>query len=493
MLKMMSDMSDKMLGEVNGRVGEITHIVGEMNGRMGEISQIVNSHSQSIATLETQVGQMANTLNKREEGKLPSQLVVNPKGLYMVNEETSHQHVQSITTLRSGKLVHNQVREKKDKHTEVLETLQKDEGKQVINDTSTDPSSETPYVPKAPFPEWLKAPSHFGKQGEKIQAMMEVFKQVKISIPLLDDIQQVPAYAKFLKDLCTQRRKSRNHIPKKVLLTKHVSSLIQHNTPAKFKDPGAPTISCIIKQIEIDKALLDLGAEVNLLPYLVYQQLGLGELKPTTVILQLANRSIKKPRRIIEDVIIKVDKFFFPMDFIVLDTKLAPHPERLILIILGRPFLATANACINCQTGVMEISFGNTKVRLNIFNAFQHAPDQNECFFVDYIEEYVEDSLPGLLANDLLEACLAHFGFEDFDTDQYVEKVHDLLEKVASTDFHPWRLPKEPLPLTSSTLPIPSLESAPKVELKPLSDKLKYAFLGINDTLPVIIASNLQK
>jgi methyl-accepting chemotaxis protein len=69
---MMSDMLDRMVGEVNGKVGEITHIVGEMNGRMGEISQTVNSHSQSIAKLEIQVVQMANTLNRREEGKLPS-------------------------------------------------------------------------------------------------------------------------------------------------------------------------------------------------------------------------------------------------------------------------------------------------------------------------------------------------------------------------------------------------------------------------------------
>ena len=129
----------------------------------------------------------------------------------MVNEETSpHQHVQSITTLRSEKLVDNKVENKKDEQTEALETMQRDNGKQVINDTfsSADPSLEAPYVPQAPFPERLKAPSHFGKQGEKIQAMMEVFKQVKINIPLLDAIQQVLAYAKFLKDLSTQKRKS---------------------------------------------------------------------------------------------------------------------------------------------------------------------------------------------------------------------------------------------------------------------------------------------
>jgi hypothetical protein len=127
-----------------------------------------------------------------------------------------------------------------------------------------------------------------------------------------------------------------------------VSSLIQHSTPPKFKDPGASTISCIIGQKEIDKALLDIGAGVNLLPYSVYQQLGLGEPKPTIVILQLAGWSIKKPRGIVENVIIKVDKFFFLMDFIILDIKPVPHPERLISVILRHPFLATANACINC-------------------------------------------------------------------------------------------------------------------------------------------------
>jgi hypothetical protein len=180
------------------------------------------------------------------------------------------------------------------------------------------------------------------------------------------------------------------------------------------------------------------------------------------------------------------------VDFIVLDTKPIPNPKTLIPVILGLPFLATANACINCRTGVMEISFGNMKVRLNIFNAFQHAPDQNECFFVDNIEEYVEDSLPSLLTWDPLEDCLTHFGSEDFNTNQYIDEVNALLETAASANFHPWRLPKESLPLTSSTPPVPSLESPPKLELKPLPDKLKYAFLGSNDTLPVIIASDLQ-
>ena len=105
-------------------------------------------------------------------------------------------------------------------------------------------------------------------------------------------------------------------------------------------------------------------------PYSVYQQLGLGELKPTSTVLQLTSQSIRRPLRIVEDVIIKVDKFYYPIDFIVLDTKPIPNPEKKIPIILGRPFLTTANACINCQIGDMKISLWNMKIRLNIFNIF---------------------------------------------------------------------------------------------------------------------------
>jgi hypothetical protein len=102
----------------------------------------------------------------------------------------------------------------------------------------------------------------------------------------------------------------------------------------------------------IERALLDLGASVNLLPYSVYLQLGLGELKPTSMTIQLADRSVKRPRGIIEDVLVKVDKFYFPMDFVVLDTEPVQNVRIQIPVILGWPFLAMANALINCRTGV---------------------------------------------------------------------------------------------------------------------------------------------
>jgi hypothetical protein len=149
--------------------------------------------------------------------------------------------------------------------------------------------------------------------------------------------------------------KRKNNVPKKAFLTEQVSSILQCKLPINYKDPKCLTISCMIKANQIERALLDLGASMNLSPYSIYLQLGLGELKPTSMTLQLANRSVKRPRGIIEDVLIKVDKFYFPVDFIVIDTKPVHNVGSQIPIILGQPFLVTANAENNCRTGEMKI------------------------------------------------------------------------------------------------------------------------------------------
>ena len=107
---------------------------------------------------------------------------------------------------------------------------------------------------------------------------------------------------------------------KKAFLTEQVSAIIQCKSPVKCKDPGYPTISVMIEGTCVEKALLDFGASVNLLPYSVYKQLILGELKPTSITLSLADRSMKIPRGMIENVLVQVDKFYYPVDFVVLDT-----------------------------------------------------------------------------------------------------------------------------------------------------------------------------
>ena len=111
---------------------------------------------------------------------------------------------------------------------------------------------------------------------------------------------------------------------------------------------------------------MDLGASVNLLPYSVFVKLGLGELHLTPVVLHLVDRSMKIPRGIVEDVLIQVDKFYFPVDFIVIDTQPIRDSRKHIPIILNQPFLATANAHIQCRIGNMQLSFSNMTMELNV-------------------------------------------------------------------------------------------------------------------------------
>jgi hypothetical protein len=325
------------------------------------------------------------------------------------------------------------------------------------------------FVPKAPYPERLQAP----KNGGKLEDILEVFKQVQINIPFLDTIQQIPSYAKFLKDLVTVKRKT--NVPKKAFMIEQVSAILQCKLPLKYKDPRCPTITCMIGVSQIERALLDLGESVNLLPYSVYLQLGLGELKPTSMTLQLADRSVKIPRRIVEDVLIKVDKFYFSMDFIVLDTEPVQVVGTEILVILRRLFLATANALINCRSGVMKISFGNMTVELNIFQIKKQPLDYDQMNQVCLIEEIIDEVIEESSIENLLEACLAQFG-KDLDLEKLMEEADALLETT---------------PLLSSEKEETTVSDSSTKELKLLPNSLKYKFLGPADSLPVIIASDL--
>ena len=147
----------------------------------------------------------------------------------------------------------------------------------------------------------------------------------------------------------------------------------------KYKDLGSPTISVNIGGTCVERALLDSGASVNLLPYSVYKRLGLGELKSTTITLSLADRSVKIPKGIVEDVLVKVDKFYYPVDFVVLDTEPMATEANYVPIILGRPFLATSNVIINFRNGVMQLTFGNMTLELNIFHlSNKHEPPEEQ-------------------------------------------------------------------------------------------------------------------
>ncbi|XP_063946059.1 uncharacterized protein LOC135151507 [Daucus carota subsp. sativus] len=248
-------------------------------------------------------------------------------------------------TLKSGKVLGNNATDAK--HDDSVEPSGNEEisdDKESDNDKVSPPraSPEKSHIhPQPPFPQ------RFQKQKQDVQfkKFLNVLKQLHINIPLVEALEQMPNYVKFMKDILTKKRRLGEF--ETVALTKECSSFLQHKLPTKMKDPGSFTIPCTIGDSYCGMALCDLGASINLMPMSVFRKLGIGEVRPTTVTLQLADRSLAHPEGKIEDVLVKVDKFIFPADFIVLDYE----ADREVPIILGRPFLATGRTLIDmCKT-----------------------------------------------------------------------------------------------------------------------------------------------
>ncbi|KAJ9162578.1 hypothetical protein P3X46_022340 [Hevea brasiliensis] len=216
----------------------------------------------SIQNIEKQIGQLASSVSKLEaqgSGKLPSQIVMNPR------------ENASAIVLQSGKEVDNQTPH---------ESMKKK--KQGAKESKV-PEANNSILP--PFPNSLAKT----KIEEQEKEILETFRKVEVNIPLLDVIKQVPRYTKFLKELCTTRRKLRNN--KNISVGRNVLALIQRKLPPKCKDPGSFSIPCKIGDSRFESAMADLGASINVMSYSVFQTLNLGPLKETSVTIQLADRS----------------------------------------------------------------------------------------------------------------------------------------------------------------------------------------------------------
>ncbi|XP_015965602.1 uncharacterized protein LOC107489363 [Arachis duranensis] len=163
------------------------------------------------------------------------------------------------------------------------------------------------------------------------------------------------------------------------MLTKECSALIQKGLPPKLKDPGSFFLPCTIGNITIDKALCDLGASINLMPYSMMRRLCIEEVKPTHISLELVNKSLVFPKGVIENLLVKVDKFIFQADFVILDL----DEEGGDSIILGRPFLATARAIIDIEQGELTLRVNDEKITLNVFQEAQHTVEEKSCIRVE--------------------------------------------------------------------------------------------------------------
>jgi hypothetical protein len=443
-------------------------IVKFMANNMAKFQQETQTN---IQDLQTTIGQLVN------KGKLPSQTETNPKANV------------SVVTLRSGKEleeVKKKVHEEEDE-LEVTPTIveeKKSEDKEI--------KMKTPEaIPCAP-----PFPSRFDKtkRENEEKEILDTFRKVQVNIPLLDAIKQIPRYAKFLKELCTNKKKLKGN--EKVSMGQNVSAVLQKRLPPKCKDPGMFTIPCKVGSIEVKQAMLDLGASINVMPYALYTSLNVGPLKTTGVIVQLADRSIVYPKGVIEDVLVQVNDLVFPADFYVLDME-DNKTSKSDMILLGRPFMKTSRTKIDVHDGSLTMEFDGEMIKFNIYDAMRYPSDVSSLYFVDILE-CLSETMSDLSNEDVLGVILD----KDLDNDSLKKLAQKYNLDDDYSELVSWmergRLSKPRYEVSKIDLPpsharlLPSIEQAPILELKLLPDHLKYAYLGEKETLPVIISAILS-
>ncbi|KAI3824561.1 hypothetical protein L1987_06024 [Smallanthus sonchifolius] len=241
---------------------------------------------------------------------------------------------------------------------------------------------------KIPFPSALLPlvfPPVLSERDPTQDERWEKFENHKINLPFLKELKENSDSVECLKGLSTRKR--RHKCPEQVKLSVSVNAVFTGTFPQKLQDPGTPIISIHIGEIKLDRALLDLGASVSIIPGSLYDQHDFGPLQRVNTTMMLADQTPARPRGIVKDVIVKVGEFYYPVDFLVLDCVKNTEPT----IILGRPFLATAQANINCAEGTVRMRFGAQKMSLKIFSNFP-TPKANKCGSPEKVNHTVENA-----------------------------------------------------------------------------------------------------
>ena len=188
-------------------------------------------------------------------------------------------------------------------------------------------------------------------------------------MPFGKALQQMSLYSKFLKDMLTWKNKYIHS--ENIIVEGNCSAVIQCILPPKHKDPGSVIIPCSMGEVPVGKALIDLGASINLMSLSMCRRIGELEILPTWMTLQIADRSITRPYGVIEDVLVRVKHITFPSDFVVMDIE----EDLEIPIILGHPFMSTASCVVDMGKGKLELSVNDQKISFDLFEAVKHSSD----------------------------------------------------------------------------------------------------------------------
>nr|XP_043639117.1 uncharacterized protein LOC122610190 [Erigeron canadensis] len=315
-----------------------------------------------------------------------------------------------------------------------------------VEKTTVEKPPVKPYHSKIPFPQRLRKV----KIKENFKKFVDLIQNVNITIPLIDLLAAMPNYAKFLKELISDKK--------------------------KLEEAKITVMSA--------EALSDLGANINLMPYSIYKRLSLGELTPTRMSIRFADRSFQYPMGIAKNLQIKVGHMIFPVDFVILKME----ADVNVPLILGRPFLMTADAIIRVKSKGISLGVGEDRVVFNVDRALKHPYSCDESYFkIDVIEEEedaLEKELMDILDMEDGQALLACSEEEKVLVEEMVQEIMALSVDETPPEDETF----EEITDSESTRVITSIECPlTDLELKPLPDHLEYAYLEGTSFLPVVI------
>ncbi|GJV76310.1 reverse transcriptase domain-containing protein [Tanacetum coccineum] len=306
----------------------------------------------------------------------------------------------------------------------------------------------------------------FPKMEAQYGKFLDMIRAVRINVPLIDVLAGMPNYGKFLKELISNKHKIEQIFA--AFLSDESSAMIQNKVPPKLEDPGSLLIPCNFNKTFSCNALADLGASINLMPYSLYAKLSLETLKPTKMSVRLADRSFQYPVRITKNMLVEVGKFTFLADFVILEME----EDSKVPLILGRPFLHTADAVIRVKQKQLNLGVGIERMIFNFNSAMKHSYSNDDtCFSIDVIDEILEEDFDALLDEGTMTA--------NENSDSGSDTKDPPFEKITINTNYKIKTSLEELPMD--------------LELKPLSDNLEYVFFEEPSFLPVIISSQLTK
>ncbi|GJY09103.1 reverse transcriptase domain-containing protein, partial [Tanacetum coccineum] len=519
----------------------------QMSNMKSELrNEFKSSFTNQFSSIETKTNKLENQNNQimnmltnltiqrqspSGSGSLPSDTVANPRGDVKAITTRSGVAYEGPSIPPTSSSLPKEVEREPEVTRDKVQTTSSESTAHVHPSVVRDPILEPEVVlkpnlkPSIPYPSRLNNQKLQEKTNNQMMKFLQIFQRLHFDISFADALLHMPKFASTFKSLLSNKEKLFELAS--TPLNENCLAVLLKKLPEKLGDPGKFLIPCDFPELVECLALADLGASINLMPLSVWKKLSLPELTPTRMTLELANRSVAYPVGVAEDVFVKVGKFHFPADFVVVDYDVDPR----VPLILGRPFLRMARALIDVHGEELTLRVNDEAITFKVGHTSRYSRNYydesvNQINVIDVAcEEYAQEVLGfsdsstsgNPTPSDPIIASSSpsftpfeggDFILEEIETflhtpdkpsnldDDYYDTEGDILylEKLLNEDPSPNLPPmkNEDLKQVDVTMTKPSIEEPPELELKDLPPHLEYAFLEGTDKLPVIISKELK-